>query len=150
MAIIDIAQVAELAAVTSAATQILKYRPFLRRFDGEFLAGIVGTGVGLLWYAASGSLVDPASLLGVNWAEVFRGSVNGLLSGVGASAIYNGAKASGIPNILPTRSEKDIGEILGVSPPITQPILSAQEAGVRVESKTAKEIVTAPTEGNVG
>lgn len=103
MAIIDVGLVAELTSVVTAVTQSVKSSRLVRRLDGEVLAALLGITAGLGWGVVTGSVRDDH---GVRWDEVFRGVANGVLAGIGASALYNGQKNAPFKNVLPSRQEK--------------------------------------------
>lgn len=107
MQFLDPSLVAELSAAVLGVTQAIKNKKRLRGIDGEVIAIAVGLCVGVVWFVARGDIIDPSSWGGVNWKEMFQGAINGILGGIAASTGFNIQKYLPVPNVLPTRQEKD-------------------------------------------
>lgn len=107
MQFLDPSLVGELSAAVLGVTQAIKNKKRLRGVDGELIAVAVGFVVGVCWFIARGDIVDPSAWGGVNWKEMFQGAINGILGGIAASTGFNIQKVLPIPNVLPTRQEKD-------------------------------------------
>lgn len=110
MGFLDPALIAELSATVLGVTQAVKNQPRLKRIDGELIAVAAGTLTGVLWFLSRGEIVHDLAWHAVNWQEGFTALVNGLLGGIAASTGFNLQKVLPIPNLLPTRTEKE-GEI---------------------------------------
>lgn len=97
--VIDWHLTAQVSVVVAAAMQILKVKPPFNKFDGEYMAAIVGIIIAIYF-----CLVTPA--VEASWVDWMRCAVSGLVAGVAASGAYNVQKALPFPNIFPTANEK--------------------------------------------
>lgn len=98
--IIDWQMTAQVTLVVTAAMQILKAKSPFNRIDGEYLAAIVGILIAIYF-----CLVTPGGE--TTWVDWMRCAASGLVAGIAASGAYNVQKALPIPNMLPTRNEKE-------------------------------------------
>ena len=128
--ILDVSLVGEFAAIITTTMQAIKAHPKIRGSQIPWISGVVGAAIGLTWYLVSGGLDDGHGLLGVDWANIFRGFFNGIAGAVTANAGFNIQKflPDGVPKILPTSGEMN-------------------EQALKEAAKKQQDVVNAVTEG---
>ena len=103
--ILDALLIGEFSLTITAIMQTLKSKKGIPGSMIPPLSGIVGVALSLLWYAVNGDLRDSSIWLHVDWPNMYRGVVNGVIASVAANTGYVVQKNLPGFNLLPSASE---------------------------------------------
>lgn len=100
MNVVDWTLIAQVSVAVAAAMQLLKTKKPFASWDGEYLAMALGVVIALYFCAVNNHA-------NWEWGQWLQCAISGLVAGVTASSAYNVQHALPIPNLIPSRSQKE-------------------------------------------